>query len=59
MADLVGITQIAQRLEKPRNTVDSWRRRGHLPEPDQYVGIHPLWDWKTIESWDAPKGKNR
>jgi len=58
MTDLVGLTQIAERLGVPRNTVDSWRARGKLPEPDLMIGIHPYWDWETIRQRDprSPAG---
>jgi predicted site-specific integrase-resolvase len=51
VVELVGLTQIAERLGVARATVDSWRRRGQLPEPHQMVGIHPLWDWERLNSW--------
>jgi hypothetical protein len=51
--DLVGITQIAERLGPPRGTVDSWRSRGQLPEPDHMLGIHPVWEWRTITEWQV------
>lgn len=39
MTDLVGLTQIAERLGVPRGTVDSWRHRGKPPEPYLMIGI--------------------
>jgi predicted site-specific integrase-resolvase len=49
VTDLVGLTQIAERLDVPRSTVDSWRRRGRLPQPALMIGIHPLWEWAALE----------
>jgi predicted site-specific integrase-resolvase len=52
VTDLVGLTQIAERLGVPRGTVDSWRHRGKLPEPNLMIGIHPYWEWSSIKDWN-------
>jgi predicted site-specific integrase-resolvase len=55
MTDLVGLTQIAERLAVPRNTVDSWRHRGKLPPPDLMIGKRSFWHWGTIAKWKPPR----
>ena len=52
---LVGLTQIAERLGVPGNTVDSWRHRGKLPVPDLKIGKRDFWYWKTITKWKPPR----
>lgn len=48
----VGLEEIADRLGAARNTVDSWRRRGVLPDPEPTtVGGRPWWRWDRIEAW--------
>ena len=53
----VGIPEIAQRLGVQRATVDQWRFRGLLPEPEWTVGGGPAWDWPTIEAWAKQTGR--
>lgn len=50
-ADPVGIVEIAARLDVQRGTVDVWRNRGLLPDPDYTVGGRPAWEWATIVAW--------
>lgn len=47
-SDIVGTTEIAQRLKIAVTTVRAWRHRGHLPRPDGYIGKHPWWYWDTV-----------
>jgi len=44
--------EIAGLLGVPRQTVDSWRWKGRLPEPDFMVSNRPLWYKATIVQWD-------
>jgi len=54
----VGMNEIARRLGVPRATVDTWRHRGHLPEPDLVLGPRQLlWAWRTIEAWARETGR--
>lgn len=46
--DIVGTTEIAQRLKIASTTVRAWRHRGHLPKPDGHIGKHPWWYWDTV-----------
>lgn len=48
---LVDIAAIAERLGVPKDTVNKWRYRGVLPEPDYQLAVGPVWDWETIEAW--------
>lgn len=53
----VGIIEIAERLGVKRQTVDTWRLRGLLPEPRWTVGGRPCWDWTDIEAWAKETGR--
>lgn len=55
--DLVGISDIAARLGYPRNTVEMWRKRRRLPEPDYIFGASPVWRWTRIEQWARDTGR--
>ena len=49
--DLVDRQLVAQRLGVSINTVDQWKYRGLLPEPDYPELANPIWKWETIETW--------
>lgn len=51
MTDPVDIAAIAERLEVPKNTVNVWRFRKVLPDPDYPLAVGPVWEWATIEEW--------
>lgn len=55
--DPVGLIEIAARLGVQRNTVDVWRQRDLLPQPDWTVGGRPAWNWPTIRSWAEQTGR--
>lgn len=54
---IVGIADIARRLERPRATVDQWKWLKVLPEPDWTIGDRPAWKWATIERWALETGR--
>lgn len=56
-AEPVGLAEIAERLGVARQTVDSWRSRGLLPEPRWSVGGRPAWEWATIAQWARDTGR--
>ena len=55
--DLVGLTEIANRLGKPVDTVKKWRHRQLLPKPDYVLAQGPIWDWETIRLWAQQTGR--
>ena len=55
--DLVDQSLIAERLGVPRDTVQKWRAREGLPEPDYPQLANPLWDWETIRLWAQQTGR--
>lgn len=52
-ADPVGAVEIAERLGVARATVDQWRQRSLLPDPEWIVGGRPAWRWETVAAWAA------
>lgn len=55
--DIVGLAEIAERLDVQRATVDQWRQRRLLPEPAWTVGGRPAWPWQVIDRWAAAHGR--
>ncbi len=56
-ADLVGLSEIADRLRVKRQTTKQWKLRGILPPPKWTVGSTPIWEWSTIEKWAKKTGR--
>ncbi len=54
--ELVGLSEIAERLGVLRGTVDQWRHRDILPAPDFMAG-GPAWWWSTIQRWAETTGR--
>lgn len=57
LIDPVGLVEIAARLSVRRETADTWRHRGVLPEPVCEVGGRPCWDWPDVERWARETGR--
>ena len=55
--DLVGASEIAQRLGVHRNTPYVWRSRHLLPAPDLELTTGPIWLWERIEEWARQTGR--
>ncbi len=53
----MGQKEIARELDVKENTVNQWRVRGMLPEPDGTVSGNPAWHWETIEGWAWATGR--
>ena len=48
---------VAERTGLAIKSVDTYRQRGVLPEPDGHVGRSPWWYSTTIDRWDAKRRK--
>ena len=57
VTDLVDQPLIAVRLNVTRDTVQKWRTRNVLPDPDYPQLANPLWDWETIREWAEQTGR--
>lgn len=62
-AEIVSVTEIAQRAGTTPGTVHSWRRRhGDFPAPLAELAVGPVWSWPDVEAWIAqprPTGRRR
>jgi len=55
--DLVGSREIAGRLGVSIRTVQTWRMRHVMPEPEYVVSGVPVWNWETIRQWSEHRGR--
>ena len=55
--EIIGIKEIAELLGVVRGTVDAWRWRGVLVEPDGAASGRPLWHRDTILEWARQTGR--
>src|SRR4051812_41769137 len=53
----VGAVEIAALLDVRRATVDQWRQRNLLPQPEWVVGGRPAWRESTILEWAQRTGR--
>jgi hypothetical protein len=56
---LWSYAEIAAHIRVQVDTVRSYRKNGHLPEPDVVEGGKPFWYADTIRSWNARRPGNR
>ncbi len=54
---LLGIHEIASMFGVQRDTVDKWRSRKLLPEPDETLHAGPVWWETTIIRWARSTGR--
>ncbi len=54
---LLGIHEIAAMFGVQRDTVDKWRSRKLLPEPDEDLHGGPVWYETTIIRWARRTGR--
>lgn len=55
--ELVGISEVADRLQVKRATVDRWRQRELLPAPGWVVSGTPVWLWGEVKAWAVRTGR--
>lgn len=50
--DPVGVTEIARRLGRPRDTIQKWRTRHQdFPQPRWTIHGAAAWNWPDIAAW--------
>jgi hypothetical protein len=54
---MVDISEIACRLQVPKDTVNKWRYRELLPAVDYDLRVGPVWEWTTIRQWAEQTGR--
>jgi len=52
---LIGVDDVAARLEVTRATVRSYLARGQMPEPVARIGGSPVWSGPLIDRWVATR----
>lgn len=57
IADLVGLTEIAERCKVNKNVASGWTRKHDFPRPKHKLAMGPMWDWNEVEDWLFPGGK--
>lgn len=61
--DIVGVTEIAERLGRSVGAIHQARRRhADFPAPVAQLAIGPVWHWPDVERWAAiprPTGRPR
>lgn len=55
--DIVGLKEIAERLNVKQQTAAAWKHRNLLPPPEGTVSGAPAWRWETIENWALQTGR--
>lgn len=57
--EIVGMADIAHRLDVQYQTVSAWRMRGLLPPPDGTInqGRTPWWWWSNVAVWARETGR--
>ena len=58
MADLVGLTELAQRADTSAGYIRVLRRRhADFPAPVAELAMGPVWEWAECEAWLAKRQK--
>lgn len=57
LPDIVGLSEIADRLEVQVETAYRWRTRRLLPDPTWMLSGAPVWLWEVIEQWATLTGR--
>jgi predicted DNA-binding transcriptional regulator AlpA len=53
IADLVGLTEIAEMYGVTKNVASGWTRKHTFPRPVHTLRMGPMWDRKQVRSWRA------
>lgn len=58
--DLVGASEIADRLGKGSSVVHDWaRRHPDFPRPIVKLSMGNIWWWPSVEDWARATGRTR
>lgn len=56
--ELVGVAEVAARLDCSVQAVHAWRRRySDFPEPVAHLSMGLLWVWPDVERWARATGR--
>lgn len=57
-SDLVGVAEIAERLDRNVRSVHSWRSRyPDFPEPVAELTMGLVWSWPEVARWARSTGR--
>jgi hypothetical protein len=59
IADLVGLTEIAEMYGVDKNTANGWRRSPRFPSPVLHLAMGPAWDRNQVIAWREPHPDHR
>lgn len=51
IADLIGLTEIAERYGVSKNTANGWVRKDNFPAPKHTLRMGPMWDKNEIDRY--------
>lgn len=54
IADLIGLSEIADLYGVDTNTANGWRRRKDFPKPIHQLRMGPMWDKEQVLEWRWP-----
>jgi len=54
---LLGIHEVADMFGVQRDTVDKWRSRDLMPDPDEVLHAGPVWWETTLIQWARKTGR--
>lgn len=58
VTDLVGVHEVAERLDVAAPSVHVWRQRGvGFPEPAVRLAMGYVWAWPDVEAWARAHGR--
>lgn len=49
IADLVGLTEIAERCNVTKNVASGWTRKHTFPSIKHKLAMGPMWDWNEVQ----------
>ena len=59
VVDLVGLSEIAQRLGVPVKVLQYWLGSGRFPAPDYRWSTTSAWIWESVEAWTGSQNRRR
>jgi hypothetical protein len=54
IADLIGLSEIAELFGVDKNVANGWRQRHDFPRPVHKLRMGPLWDKQEVLQWRRP-----
>jgi predicted DNA-binding transcriptional regulator AlpA len=55
IADLIGLTEIAEMYGVTKNVASGWTRKHDFPNPVHTLRMGPMWDQHKVRAWKTPE----